>query len=98
MGTTPEAALTTRILKQLREHTGPDGFWWKVHGGPMQRAGIPDVCGVYRGQAVYLELKMPKGKPSKLQEHTMKLIRRAGGTSEVVYCWEDVRKIVDKLA
>ena len=96
MGTTPEATVTKTIMRHL-ERLRPHGFFVKIHGGPMQRAGIPDIVGVYRGRFLSFEVKMPGGKVRPLQSYMLKLVRHAGGIAEVVYGWEDCRKIIEDL-
>lgn len=44
-------------------------YVWKVHGGPMTPAGLPDIVGVYRGQFIGVEVKMPGEAPSAIQNH-----------------------------
>ncbi len=79
---TPEAKITKQITAMLTAR--PDCWHWKVHGHPMQIAGIPDIAIVFHGLAIYLEVKAPGGRVSPLQEHRMKQIRAAGGIAEVV--------------
>lgn len=63
-----------KIRRALEREFG--GYWWKVWGGPFQPAGIPDLCGIVGGRAVFVEVKMPKGKLRRSQELTMaKLIK-----------------------
>ncbi len=39
----------------------------KVHGGPYQRAGIPDLLIIFHGEVIWIEVKATGKKPSKLQ-------------------------------
>ncbi len=96
MGRTPESFITRGIMAKL-EKLRPHAFFFKVHGGPMQRAGIPDILGCYKGRLVGFEVKVPGGKVRPLQSHLIDLIRAAGGVAEVVYCWADCKKIIEKL-
>lgn len=51
----------------------------KIHGGPYQMSGVPDVLCVKRGVAVFLEVKRPGEKPTEIQKARMEEIRRVGG-------------------
>lgn len=56
--------------------------WWimKIHGGPYQPAGIPDLLLVKEGRALWLEVKQPGKKPTAIQEQRMKEIFTTGGS------------------
>lgn len=55
----------------------------KLHGGPMQKAGLPDLLMLKDGRAVFLEVKQPglgkKSDPTPLQQRRMSEIRAKGG-------------------
>lgn len=55
--------------------------WWvtKLHGGPMQRAGLPDLLCLKDGRACFLEVKQPGKDATPLQKHRMQEIARGGG-------------------
>ena len=55
------------------------GFVFKVHGGETMMNGLPDICGVYQGKSIWLEVKTPGGRVSKIQEYRHQAIRDAGG-------------------
>jgi len=78
-----EGRLVNRIRTAiLREH--PEAIVIKLHGGPYQQAGLPDLLVVIRGRAVFLEVKRPGGALTPLQEHTIARLRAAGALAEVV--------------
>lgn len=84
MSEKPETRLQKRIREAL-ERTFPGSFWRKIHGGPYQRKGLPDLLGCVQGRFFGLEVKCPDGDPpTPLQSKTMKKIREAGGGSCVV--------------
>ena len=58
-----EKQLRLIVLKNLRRDYRP-GVWETIVGGPYQRPGISDIWGIYRGQAVCIELKAPGKYPS----------------------------------
>lgn len=81
MAKKPETHLQQRIQRALKAEFG--GFWFKVHGGPFQPAGIPDLLGCVDGLYVAIEVKIPGEEPSSIQEITIEDIRNAGGISFV---------------
>lgn len=75
----PEARLQRRIVKALRAA----GFVaWRLR--PMGIAGWPDVYAVRDGVPHHLEVKMPGGRPTKIQLHRMEELSAAGAVVAVV--------------
>lgn len=60
------------------------------------RSGVPDICIIHQGMALFLEVKRPKtalggkGRLSLTQKSTIELIEKAGGEVKVVYSVADV--------
>lgn len=94
-----EAATTRAIIRYLRRiKTGGDPIWWiKIHGSPIQVAGVPDLLICFHGLFVGLEIKATLGRATKLQVHRMAEIEQAGGTTEVVRSVEDVVEVLRTL-
>ncbi len=88
-----EKALTNKIKKHL-ESQG----WLviKIHGGAMQRAGLPDLLCLRDGRAVWLEVKTEEGVVSPLQKHWVGKLIGAGFTAEIVRSVEDVKRAIEK--
>lgn len=80
---TPESRITASITKYLKT-LGPDCFYLKIHGGPMQRAGIPDLLVIHRGRWIFLEIKTQRGVVTPLQAAEMRRIEAAGGEAHVI--------------
>ncbi len=57
--------------------------WWvmKIHGGPYQLAGVPDLLCLKAGRAVFLEVKQPGKKATEIQNRRMEEIRTQGGAA-----------------
>ena len=93
---TPETKLKNQILRRLTamRAEGEQIWWMKLHGGPMQRAGVPDLLVLYCGVAFFFELKAPDGEATKLQLHTMQQIKDAGGTVSVVRSAQEAMEII----
>jgi Holliday junction resolvase len=59
------------------------GLGWmviKIHGGPFQNKGIPDLLCLRGGRAVWLEVKQPGKKPTPIQWAMMRRLEAEGGT------------------
>lgn len=80
-----ESTLQSTIRKAVLARY-PGSFIFKVHGGPMQMAGIPDLVGCIHGRFVGLEVKLPVGSHpvSPVQRKVLDDLRRAGGIGAVV--------------
>jgi hypothetical protein len=78
----PIESSITRSIVLLANGLG----WWslKIAGGPHQTSGIPDLLLLKNGRAVFLEVKQPGKKPTKLQEYRMHEIRTVGGAIAAV--------------
>ena len=57
-------------------------------------AGLPDIIAGVDGRFYGFEVKTEDGKPTKLQEATIRRIRASGGTAAVVRSVEEVRRIL----
>lgn len=92
----PENKLQGKIKSRL-ENQFLGSFWIKIHGGPYQQAGIPDLIGCVQGRFFALEVKLP-GKEhttTKLQKLTIEKILQAGGSAAVVSDPEDAAMFVE---
>lgn len=86
-----ESDLVTKILKDLRGQY-PGSFWTKIHGGPYQRAGIPDIVGCHKGRFIGFEVKLP-GKEhtiTPLQTYTLEELSKAGAITGLITSYDDV--------
>jgi hypothetical protein len=88
-----ESDIVKAIMKYLK--TVPHCFAWKEHGGMYGTAGIPDIIACINGDFFGFEVKTEIGKPTKLQEATIRKILAAGGTALVVRSVDEVRAVVD---
>lgn len=90
-----EKAIVKKTLAKLRSR---GGFWFKIHGSPMQMAGLPDIIGCYRGRFVCFEVKRDEhGRATPLQEYMMKKVRTAGGVAVLTYTAEMALAILDRI-
>ena len=68
----PEARLVAIIQANLKRR---GWLVHKLHGSPMQAAGWPDLLAWKAGTAAAVEVKLPGGKPTKLQAHVLGLLQ-----------------------
>ena len=89
-----ERATTTGILTYLRSQ----GIWaFKVHGSPMQEAGVPDIVACWEGRFLSIEVKAPTGRLSKLQGVQLCRIAQAGGVAVVAHSVDEVKDLLTQL-
>lgn len=71
-----EASIVAAIVR-VAQRAG----WWvmKIHGGPYQMSGVPDLLCIKNGRAVFLEVKQPGKHPTEIQKRRMNEIEREGG-------------------
>lgn len=89
----PREANTVAAIRRALLDRG--AFVVKLHGGAMQRAGLPDLVVIYRGRTYWFEVKQPGGRPTPLQAATIDAIRAAGGAAYVVTSVAEALRIVD---
>ena len=87
-----EVDIVKAIMKYLK--TVPGCFCWKEHGGMYGTSGIPDIIACINGHFYGFEVKTENGKPTKLQEATIRKILAAGGTALVVRSVDEVRTVI----
>lgn len=89
-----ETDLSKKQAARIRDR---GGFAVKTHGDPRQRKGLPDIIGTYKGWFIGIETKLP-GKENtltKIQAHTLLLIKRAGGLAFMMTTVAQVDKLLN---
>ncbi|NDD03891.1 MAG: VRR-NUC domain-containing protein [Proteobacteria bacterium] len=56
----------------------------KIHGGPFQLSGLPDVLALKGGHAAWAEFKRPGETATRLQAHRLAQLQEAGCSCAVV--------------
>jgi VRR-NUC domain-containing protein len=75
-----------------------EGVWaMKVHGGPYQRAGVPDVIGCAAGRFFAIELKRPGERPSPLQASVLRQLAEVNAIVDVCTSMAQVRAFYEAL-
>ena len=74
-----ESLIVNGIRKRLNDIEG--AFFFKIHGGPMQMAGISDIIGIYKGRFIAIEVKRPENRKgvTKIQAFFLDRVNRCGG-------------------
>lgn len=86
-----EESVFNKVKKILDSTRRREPLWWyRTHGGGRTKIGLPDIHVTYYGRSVWIELKKPGGKASKIQLRRIKEIKAAGGIAFVADCAEDV--------
>lgn len=87
----------------------PDAVWWRnncgaypLPSGGMLRYGVgnpggADLVGVFRGRAVFVEVKTPIGRLSAHQRLFRDLVERKGSVFAVVRSADDARALIADL-
>lgn len=68
-------------------------------GSQFTKSGVPDILACVGGYFVALEVKAQNGKPSELQIHNIKEIKKSGGFAFVVYPsgWTECMSFLNQL-
>lgn len=87
-----EFALERKVVAYCREQ----GLLCYKFSSPARR-GVPDRIILYRGRVMFLELKAPGCKPTKLQEREMSLLGEAGFSATWVDNFKDARTTLNDM-
>ena len=91
----------TKLVVQFRERLNEyeESFFFKIHGGPMQMAGISDLVGVFRGRFVAIEVKTPENRkgPTKIQAWFLDRVNKCGGVGFVARSWSEIEAKISSL-
>lgn len=92
-----EAVLVRKILQKLKAEY-PMGVWYKIHTGPFQERGVPDIVGCLRGRFVAFEVKTPDNKDGVTNYQKLQLdrIASAEGKSTVVTSVKETLQFLGK--
>lgn len=93
---TPETKLKNQCLRYLKS-LGKDCWFFKVAGGPGQKAGVPDIVGCYQGKFFAIENKSINGKTSPKQDREIDLIAKAGGRVQIVRSLGELESMMEGM-
>jgi hypothetical protein len=87
-----EQTITNNIIAWLREQSC---YVIKIHGGPLQERGLPDIIFCSAGRFGAVEVKVLGKRATVLQQYHLDHIIAAGGTAFVAHSLEEAQKILD---
>ena len=100
----PERALQAQVFTFLRLALPPDAVAFSVPNGdggkttmPGTLSGVPDLCVIYRGRAIFIELKTPTGRVSEHQAEVHTRLTAAGAVVAVCRSLEDVEGFLGQI-
>ena len=87
-----EKQVENQIKKWLKQHN----YWYfKVHGGPFQKVGVPDIIACINGRFVAIEVKRSDGGiVSELQKAQIKKIKACGGLVGVAHSVDEFLQLL----
>jgi len=94
MAVPTEKSIQTAIRRWLKNN---GWFVRKWHQGSYAGAGMPDLLAIKNGVVLFLEIKRPGGKLTKLQERTIRELSEHGANVFVVYSLKEVKAIVERV-
>jgi len=101
---TNENGLLLTIVKAVKTKY-PHSWVFKVHGGPMQVAGIPDLLILVDGRMIGAEVKFKRpgeseaharGRATPIQRNQIEKIRAAGGVADVVLSIDETLALIEQ--
>jgi hypothetical protein len=101
MSTKQETILQQNIVKAIKRKWGAGAWVMKIHGGPYQKAGVPDLLVIIAGRAYWIEVKRPGEVPTAIQKNVMQELMAAGCDVVVTTCAPEaaswLEEVTDKL-
>lgn len=88
------------IVRKIRTYLERVGAWSiKVHGGPAQEIGIPDILACYKGRFLAIEVKVPGKRDTVTPRQSLQKerIESAGGLSLIVTSVDEVSDMIQEL-
>lgn len=90
----PEYRIVQNIKKLIRAR---GGWCVKIHGGPYQDAGTPDILACYKGYFIAIEVKTARGVARPEQKITQRAITGSGGYALITHLIGDVADVLNKI-
>lgn len=84
--------ITDHILAYLNGL--PGCYAIKIHGGPYQKRGTPDLHATYRGRSLWIEVKRAGGRPDPGQAHELARWAAAGALTGCVHSRTEMEAII----
>lgn len=90
-----ENALTNEIVKLLRNC----GIWcYRTHRPlfppPPENKGVADICGIYQGKPLYVEVKGPR---TEIKDYQLTFLRNAIDEGAIGFVADSLDIVIDQL-
>ena len=88
-----------QVQQQITDYLKARGIWHYVtHRSlfppPPENKGITDICGIYQGKPLYIEVKGPRGKTSQAQ---LNFLANAIDQGAVAFVADSLDVVIDQL-
>lgn len=100
MMTKNSPSLESKIVREICQYLSSlGGVVFKVHGGPYQASGFPDILYWYRGEAFAFEVKRSTTGygVTPLQALTLEQLAEQGVHAAVVHSIDEVRLVIKSV-
>lgn len=87
-----------RVVQNMKKLIRSRGGWCvKIHGGPYQDTGTPDILACYKGRFIAIEVKTSRGVTRPEQKITQRAITGSGGYALITHMIGDVADALDAI-
>lgn len=87
-----------RIAQNIKKLIKARGGWCvKIHGGPYQDAGTPDILACYKGRFIAVEVKTSRGVVRPEQRVMQRAITGSGGYALITHLVSEVADVLDAV-
>jgi Holliday junction resolvase len=90
----PEYRIVQNIKKLIRAR---GGWVVKIHGGPYQDSGTPDILACYKSRFISIEVKTARGVARPEQRIAQEAIYAAGGYALITHLIGEVADVLDAI-
>lgn len=90
----PEYRIVQNIKKLIRAR---GGWVVKIHGGPYQDSGTPDLLACYKGMFIAIEVKTARGVTRPEQRVAQEAVSAAGGYALITHLVGEVADVLDEI-
>lgn len=89
-----EKTIVARVMAEARRR---GWFAVKMHGSAYTMKGLPDVLLIKDGRTAWMEVKQPDKHPTRIQEHVMRQLAKAGCPVTVVRSVGDCKEFLEAI-
>ncbi len=87
------------IKKEIRAYLKLRGIWhYNQWQGQFSHPGVSDICGIYKGKPLYIEVKIPNFRTNtKTFQNEMMFQRQAREEGAMAFFATSVNDVIEKL-